>query len=950
MHRPLFRPAFAFYLALLLCTFFGCDDDPATQGHDGAVDMAPSEDARPDEGRPEDGLPPDEGPPDNSCVYPDECPDGDCVEGECVFEAPARCDGDDPAPCAPGEVCDDPALGGYCALPCELDGSCQRRPRPCTPRCPLGQICVEDLCVNACETDLDCPEDGECFNGRCQRYVGAPVGAPAIPLGQPGQIYAGVGVTPLSMPVGVSLAGFGNRAGPNTPYAIELGGSDRVLERQDARALVISDADDLLILIRAPLCFPTDFLITRTAWHLRQLTVDAEHPDGIDYADHILLAATHSHSQPARYWNLLSNLSFGTFGFGLFSLEITDRVARSMAEAAAEALDDAQPASFGWTLLDGFDPEGRIHTNRRSEGPDIFDDRMFIWRIDDAEGEPLAAMVNFGIHGTHMNDTWITGDVHGAVEVVAGEVLSEQAGRVVPVLYTNGAGGNTSPRGDDATDTDWAKMQVVGHRVAALVAPAFAGIETRADIDVELITERVAISRDILGYEAEAFRTRSTVHTYGAFQCLLEGRNWSEDPAEDGDLGCLLDIARVVGFPVPQNMQTTLTALRLGDLFAVTLPGEPSSEITLMVSQAVQAEGQSAGQPITAMALGYAQDHMFYLLGADDWFHGGYESSTSTWGWRLGEYLVDRSRDIAARLLTPEREPWDRRVKPHWWTDLADDTISATPGSEAAGGLIDAPGPRASRGSQIVLRWHGGHPGVDLPNAWLARPGAAGAMEMVTNALGQPVDISGFDSILRYLGDYSTDHRWSLRWELPFELDPGTYHVIIEGHGVSTEGGSPEQYRIESPAMEITPASLQLQWRQAEDGGLIVSVNLPDGPSTDTGGPFDGLRPTGSLWRHGPDLNIQGSSRGFSMILGGPAEGLRAVWTPAGGMSASLTPLEVRPGVITRTVVFGRDAGGTEQRTELEGWPTTEIHLAPLQGPGRLEIYDQHQNVGSVDF
>ena len=48
------------------------------------------------------------------------------------------------------------------------------------------------------------------------------------------------------------MAGFIGREGPDTPYAKALGGSDRVLDRQDVRSIVISTDEDLLILVRFP--------------------------------------------------------------------------------------------------------------------------------------------------------------------------------------------------------------------------------------------------------------------------------------------------------------------------------------------------------------------------------------------------------------------------------------------------------------------------------------------------------------------------------------------------------------------------------------------------------------------------------------------------------------------------------------------------------------------------
>ncbi|MEZ4466694.1 MAG: hypothetical protein R3F43_20165 [bacterium] len=128
---------------------------------------------------------PRRGPP-RGLRLPADCPGGDCVDGFCLYASPVRClflDAcDDQGGCPDGQACVDgtcqvqcPAAetcGGFqaglwCYEPCELERSCRIRPRPCTGNieCPKGSVCKEDRCINACEHDGQCPEDGYCFEG-----------------------------------------------------------------------------------------------------------------------------------------------------------------------------------------------------------------------------------------------------------------------------------------------------------------------------------------------------------------------------------------------------------------------------------------------------------------------------------------------------------------------------------------------------------------------------------------------------------------------------------------------------------------------------------------------------------------------------------------------------------------------------------------------------------------
>lgn len=459
------RWLWTFWTAAAVFALVGCGPDVATDPDFNAPlnPSKPREDAAPagdgavaaDQGAPDAGS--DAAPVEGPCTYPADCPGGDCVDGTCSYDVQTECPGGDPAPCADGETCERYATRYWCTTAGEKAGTERQRPHPCRTHveCGWGSVCHDGRCIEACTTDLDCAADGHCIDGQCLPLpTDLLKGDAPAPLGQPGQLYAGVGWVPLDYPVGVSLAGYGARPGPRTPYSSVLGGSDRFFEGQDVRALVLSSDEDTLIFLRIPLSWSTDYLLTLTAMRLQELTKSAEHPNGINYHSKLVTSATHSHSQPARYWYLLPNTGFAVAGYDNYSAEMAHRYADSFARAAYQALQSMQPAKFGWKMVEDVDPEGRIHSDRRGANPDFKDDRMLVWRVDDLQGRPLAGMIRIAMHGTHMLHPWVTGDAPGGVETVVTEKLSQHANRPVPVMFVNGNAGDVSPRGDNAVAED----------------------------------------------------------------------------------------------------------------------------------------------------------------------------------------------------------------------------------------------------------------------------------------------------------------------------------------------------------------------------------------------------------------------------------------------------------------------------------------------------------------
>jgi hypothetical protein len=530
------------------------------------------------------------------------------------------------------------------------------------------------------------------------------------------------------------------------------------------------------------------------------------------------------------------------------------------------------------------------------------------------------------------------------------EKLSAHADRPVPVMFVNGNAGDVSPRGDNAVAEDWAKMQAVGHRLWPKYRDAFDAIQTTPDWKIEVLTQRVALSWDIMGYEDSEFRTANRFarpHYWGGFQCNGAERGWEQPGYTNEEIDCRLNLETYLHYPVSQFGKTVLTAFRLNDLVVTTLPGEPVSRLGEDLSAAIVDYAREKGETVTSVNFGYSQDHQLYLTPEEDWRHGGYEAQMSVWGWHNGDFLAENSLELAKKLFTPEKEPLNAQVKPTWFPQLEglEDRVmpTQTPGGASRTFTVDPPS-EVHRGDMLEIEWTGGHPGVDLPIAHLERRNGDG-WEPAKRPGGLPYDNWLFDTLTIYRGDFEAAHGWKLEWELGFDVAEGEYRVVVAGHEADS-AGNPMGYEATSAPFTVRPATLKLRDVAVADGQIHVKVNYPNGPSTDDGhSAFAELKTRGHWLRYDADRDLGGATRQFALMLGGPVEG--EVRVTVGGVESRVTPAA---DLVDFPLVASRDAQGAETTTTISGWSTARVDVPAPAAPGEydLTVTDAHGNTGTA--
>ncbi len=791
----------------------GKKEEKAETGREGAkADGGPV-----DEGGIPEGKKPDQKGGQNGCKTTYECPKGECKGGKCVKTT-----------------------------------SCSKH-----NQCPLYKMCYKKRCVSICQLDTDCPEGYVCTRGLCHK-PNWKEGKPPKLAGKVQPLRAGLGVAEMDFPLGVSMAGYGFRPGPRGPYAEALGGSTGLYDRLQIKALALDNGKERLILVRSPLIFTSDYLVTQVAQEIIRQT-------GENLLPHLVVVSTHTHSAPARFWNLLNDLGFGSFGGGNFMSEVFMRLARSFAKAIIQANKNLQPARLGYLVYKNFDPENKIFSDRRGESPNYKNPHLTLIRVDRANGDPLALLVNFPMHGTIMVSTFITGDAAAGLEFQLQDYLEKKLKQRIEVFFMQGSAGDISPRGDFLGHKGVQRLQMLGAAAAPMIAKHYFKIKTSDTVPIELISKRIPISRKHIGYKPDEFYDiklgKKIVYHFGAFQCVKKGYS-AKSPKrhQDGKLGCMFDLRQLVGGPIPQFTKTKLSALRFGELAFVTYPGEVTAHLAKKTRDIFLQKNQNS--PIKNLEVfGYAQDHQLYILDEDDWWKGGYEASMSVWGPKFGEYLMKENLVLAQQLLTPQKEENKTGILPmdFYGIDLNEIKVprKVTPD---AGTMVKQP-PKVYKRMEkpFSFTFKGGYNGVDLPRAILQKRRADGTFEDYLRNGVRVYDDTDHRMYFEYKesnGSYLYTFYFEELWDFP----TGTYRFRIEGR--KWDGQKIVPYQLTTEPFEIVPTDKIDIWQiTLRKDRIQVWLSYPRCTNDDGKNQFDKLEPCGHRlrsakvsWMVGPPL------------------------------------------------------------------------------------------------
>jgi hypothetical protein len=425
----------------------------------------------------------------------------------------------------------------------------------------------------------------------------AAAGAAAAPAACPGCVIAGAGRAPLAVPEGTPLAGYGGFGRrlllPDVldryPHAFWFKPGRGEREALAARALVLERDGTRVVWVAVDL-IAVDRAFTETVAS-RLLRAGARPAV-------LILSASHTHSGP------------GAFVDGaLMGFLATDRedaaVREALVAAVVEAVRRADDARAPARVTVGVAAAPAIVRSRLG-GP--LDPEVVVLAVRRTGGAPVALVWNFAIHGTVLGarNLTLSADVMGA----ASEAL-EHAVRA-PALFVNGAVGDVSPAGHG--------RRALADIAAALVETARAAWERATPIGAGPLLARVA--------KVDLPSPRLSLHN-----CL---RGWMP-----GVVTVPLDGA----FP----SETTLTAVALGDIAWVALPGEPATALGLRIKTEARRSFRHA------FVAGVSNDYVGYLVTAADHARPSYVTCASLYAARTGDELTERAIALLRELSAAGR-------------------------------------------------------------------------------------------------------------------------------------------------------------------------------------------------------------------------------------------------------------------------------------------------------
>lgn len=223
----------------------------------------------------------------------------------------------------------------------------------------------------------------------------------------------------ITPPVGVRLYGY-----PNNRK------SESVHDDLYVNAIAFLQGTVRALMISVDVCALTTAQVNAFRKAINALTAVPE--------DHILIAATHTHSGPTTRT---------TFGWGSADDSyLKDILLPAMLAATEQAVSNVTPAVMGIGLTHSNagvnrrqHVDGKVKLGQNPDGP--FDPKMYLLSFATAEGKPIVNLIHYGAHPTACGPgPEITRDWPGIMT----DTVETETG--IPTVFFNGAEGDVGPR------------------------------------------------------------------------------------------------------------------------------------------------------------------------------------------------------------------------------------------------------------------------------------------------------------------------------------------------------------------------------------------------------------------------------------------------------------------------------------------------------------------------
>lgn len=448
----------------------------------------------------------------------------------------------------------------------------------------------------------------------------------ATPTRAADDLHAGIAVTNITPPIPFRMSGYFNeRVSTDTKDPLH------------AKAVVFQQGDESVALVFCDLVgVPRDITAAARA--------EASAATGIP-ADHIAVAATHSHTAPlyfgalSDYFNQRNIEKFGKDPFDPAEYRAT------LVKQIVAAIETAKAALQPVSLKSGYAIEDRLAFNRRfhmkdgsvrfnpgRENPDIIrvagptDPQVGIITLSKPTADkPFSALVSFAMHLDTVSGTEYSADYPKFVE----DVLRNSFGPDFTLLFGTGTCGDINHI--DVGGREVRKTPEIGRLLGETVDQAIASDELITVSQPALAARSVQVNAELQSYsQGEIEQARENLDLVGTRQLPF---------LSQVEAYKIVDLQRQPGKSVPLEVQ----AFRLSDDTAiVTLPAEIFVEFGLAIKAASPFE--------TTLVIELTNDSLGYIPTKKAFAEGSYETVNSRVVPGSGEKLVEAATQLLREL------------------------------------------------------------------------------------------------------------------------------------------------------------------------------------------------------------------------------------------------------------------------------------------------------------
>ena len=365
----------------------------------------------------------------------------------------------------------------------------------------------------------------------------------------------------------------------------------------------------------------------------------------------IFMSATHTHTGPNVDVNATSELEKHYLKWLI--LKTCDAAKFALADLKdarmAYGVGVAERISFGRRYLM---KDGSCRTNPGVNNPDIVvpigevDERVNVVRFD-RDGAETLVLVNFGTHPDTIGGNLVSADWPGFVRKTVEAAIDN-----TKCIFFNGAQGdvnhvNVMPRPGESNgmfhdfDDVWrgySHARHMGNVVAGAVLAVYEKLPYSEVSEIKYVEENIKIPANVPTPEELALAVKyNDLHNAGRDDEIpFKGMALTTEVARAARMVRLKDGPEYFDFP--------MTAIKLGDIALISIPGEPFTAVGL---------GLKANNTEWGLVIPCARTNGYkgYFPNAEAYAEGGYESASSSFKPGVAEKIIEEGTRLIKKLL-----------------------------------------------------------------------------------------------------------------------------------------------------------------------------------------------------------------------------------------------------------------------------------------------------------